>query len=656
MASEKKLAQRYFDFFRSLQSAEKQIGSINKNQALEQDLMQQYRVALHTYLSKCKPYICPAVLEYPFLFFYRGAKNDIYTIDYLYGSQRKSKRLTEDDFPYLLQAIFSPFVMQYFPTRGKEAEDLYSNLQNLILNYPYDRLALILEELRKYAPPIAFEFSKPSAFRYSSEGNLYLNHNHPDKETRIYFYNSILEYDFLTKRKSEGNQHIPTRILKSFFYELLNAFRASPGNVPQIVYTEPSHEKTALKVPTLYFQSSFQKGLDSVCYSPNTDCFRSVTLPDIFSSTGYYPKTIRSPNRSGGGLPTAIHSFMTSLVGENLSLLEQFLLSLTEAMLTDGPRFLVLHTRAHKKELQSFFSDTLSPTAVKIDFQPHPKARQRTCLTLTQLAKPTHLRSLFLAQSAGKCTVLVDDVLPSDASLRTLRKLISGKRIAINSDFAPPQHYNNRLCIVCVTDDHEKAEYFQKKLKAKLIDFSLSESAALHDLKFEPQDAAWIYNTLIPYGLKLKTLQTLDIADPAPFDFPHTPTPPSEEACVRSFLDLCYYEKGCLCTTSEVYDSYCQFLAVTHSGRTPSLTKTVFNKKFKEFTRSKFVFKRPHRSRTGPSPYCYVGLKLPEVFPPPVTPDCVSQESLLQQYLEHISKYQIKHDGLRVKVIQAAKE
>ena len=396
--------------------------------------------------------------------------------------------------------------------------------------------------------------------------------------------------------------------------------------------------------------------LRCVQYCQDTDFFQHLEFQDPYEALGFQPKIIPLPHYDVADFSKTVLSFFNSILGNDVSLLEQFIFSLTDAMLTDGPRFLVLHTKAHKKELQAFFSDVLSPTAVKIDFRPHPKARQRTCLTLTQLAKSTYLRALFLAQSAGKCTVLVDDVLPSDASLRTLRKLISGKHISINSDFAPPQHYYNRLCIVCVTDNHKKAEYFQKKFKAKVIDFSYSESAAPHDLKFEPQDVARLYHTLIPYGLKLKTLQALDIADPAPFDFPHTPTPPTEEECIHSFLDLCHYEKDCLCTTSEVYDSYCQFLAVTHAGRSPSLTKTMFNKKFKALTKSRFVFKRPHKSRTGPSPYCYVGLKLPEAFPPPVVPVCAPQESLLRQYLEHISKYQIKYDGLRVKVNRTAKE
>lgn len=189
-----------------------------------------------------------------------------------------------------------------------------------------------------------------------------------------------------------------------------------------------------------------------------------------------------------------------------------------------------------------------------------------------------------------------------------------------------------------------------------MIDFSHSESDVPRYYEFEADDSAWIYSTLIPYGLKLKTLQETGQADPAPFDFPHTPTPPTEEECIHSFLKLCQKQKDCLCTTSEVYDSYCQFLAVTQAGRIPNLTKTMFNKKFKELTKAKFVFKRPHRSRTGPSPYCYVGLKLPETFPAPIAPVITPQESLLRQYLEHISKYQIKYDGLCVKVNQPAKE
>lgn len=626
--------------------------------------MQQYRAALYTYLSKCNPYVCPVVFEYPFLFFYRGAKDSIRTIVfYPYGSQKKSNRLTKEGFPYLLQAIFSPILIQvptmHFPTKGTEVEDLYSSLQNLILKYPYDRLTLILEELRKYMPSLAAEFSLPSAFRYSSEGNIYSNTRITDHETHIAFFPSILGFDFLSKRQNEKGQYVPTQLLKNYFYEIIkralkdSTSASQPTSASQLVIKKPCSDKELFARPNLYVQ---QANLRCVRYDQDTDFFQHLEFQDSYEALGYQPKIIPLPYYDVSDFSKTVLSFFNSILGNDLSLLEQFIFSLTDAMLTDGPRFLVLHTKAHKKELQSFFSDVLSPTAVKIDFQPHYKAKQRTCLTLTQLTKSPYLRALFLAQSAGKCTVLVDDVLPSDASLSTLRKLISGKHISINSDFAPPQHHYNRLCVVCVTDNYKKAKYFQKKLRANMIDFSHSESDVPRYYEFEADDSAWIYSTLIPYGLKLKTLQETGQADPAPFDFPHTPTPPTEEECIHSFLKLCQKQKDCLCTTSEVYDSYCQFLAVTHAGRSPSLTKTMFNKKFKALTKARFVFKRPHKSRTSPSPYCYIGLKLPEAFPPPVVPICVSQESLLRQYLEHISKYRIKHDGLRVKVNRTAKE
>ena len=185
----------------------------------------------------------------------------------------------------------------------------------------------------------------------------------------------------------------------------------------------------------------------------------------------------------------------------------------------------MLYTKAHKAALQSFLSETLSFTASHISFKPYAKSKQRICPTLNQITKPTHLRSLFLAQSTGKCTVLVDDVLPSNGNLPTLQNLIDGKHISIKSDFAPLQHYNNRLCIVCVTDKSSTMEYLHKKeLKAHILDFSLTESAASQPIELNSTDATWIYNTLIPYGLKLKTLKGQKISDPAPFDVQQTPS------------------------------------------------------------------------------------------------------------------------------------
>ncbi len=665
MEKNRSLPQRFFDLYKdpnNLSALQNQFVATRDYQAKAQNLLQQYSDALNEYLSICSVARCPPVLNYPFRFFYRDEKHHVYTIYYYpYASQRKSNRLTEDGFPYLLSCIFDSSVLQSanisFPTKGKTVDQLYSALYNLISTYPYDRLSLIIDGLKKYNLKIAFKFLKHSAFRCSSEGNIYINTQYRDlydDKTFTYFFPSILEPDYISELITASEQYIPLRLIKSCFYELLKKSKKDPSLVHQIIIKEPCPNKALFSQPTLYIH---QRRWQAIQYSQDGDCFQYCTLQDSYEVLGYQPKVIPLPIDTTSDFSKAILPFFSNILNGDLLLLDQFISALTDSMQTDGSKFLVLHTKEHKKELQAFFSDVLSHTAAKIDFQPHPKARQRTCLTLTQITKPKYLRSLFLAQSTGKCTILVDDVYPSDRSRATLKKLIAGKRIAIESDFAPPQHYHNRLCIVCVTDDQRKAEYFKKFFKAKVIDFSHAESSTPYDLKFEPQDISWFYNTLIPYGLKLKTLQENSIADPHPFTYPHTPSPPSEEECIESFLKLCHNQKDCLCTTSEVYDSYREFLAVTQAGRISSMTKVMFNKKFKEFTKSRFVFKRPHKSRTGPSPYCYVGLKLPETFPSPVIPTYgAAQESFLQQYLEHISQYRIKYQGLRIKVSVTTEE
>lgn len=196
--------------------------------------------------------------------------------------------------------------------------------------------------------------------------------------------------------------------------------------------------------------------------------------------------------------------------------------------------------------------------------------------------------------------------------------------------------------IVCVTDKSSTIEYLHKKeLKAHILDFSLTESAASHPIEFNSADATWIYNTLIPYGLKLKTLKDQKISDPAPFDVQRAPSPLAEIACVRAFFQLCQKQNDCCCDTREVYQSYCQFLAATQNGRKTEFSKIQFNKKFREISKSKFIYKRPHRSRKGPSPYCYIGLKLPETFPKSEAAPSAPQEDCLMRYLKHIEKYQL---------------
>ena len=302
--------------------------------------------------------------------------------------------------------------------------------------------------------------------------------------------------------------------------------------------------------------------------------------------------------------------------------------------MTDGKKMFVIHTKSHKHELQTFFSEVLRDTAVQID-SPTPVP------SLNRLTKQTHLRSLFLAQIAGRCFVLVNDTSPSKESSSKLGKIIKGNRISINSNFAPPQNYYNRLGIIYITDNYRKTDNLRKKRKATVLDFSHTETEFPDQLEFSYIDAAWIYQTLLPYGLKLKTLKDQKISDPAPFDVQRAPSPLAETACIRAFFQLCQKQSDCCCDTHEAYQSYCQFLASAQNGRKTKFSKIQFNKKFREISKSKFIYKRPHCSRKGPSPYCYIGLKLPETFPQSEAAPSAPQEDCLMRYLKHIEKYQL---------------
>ena len=157
MASDLKLFQR-------LMNVAEQQNSLSQhytNTALAQDLWQQYREALNSYLLLCSsapPSYHP--LYDPFLYFYRGKNDDIRTtVRYTYGQHRTSNRLTHNGFPYLLQAFFEPFQVISFPTTGPAVDHLYQTLTDLILNYPYDRLSRLYNELKKYSPQVAIKLN-----------------------------------------------------------------------------------------------------------------------------------------------------------------------------------------------------------------------------------------------------------------------------------------------------------------------------------------------------------------------------------------------------------------------------------------------------------------------------------------------------------------
>lgn len=173
MASDLTLFQRLMNVAAHHNSLNQQ----DANNALTKDLYQQYREALTKYLSLCIPPqpFCP--LNEPFSYFYRDASNNIYTvIRYPYGQYQTSNRLTYRGFPYLLRDIFRDlYYVTSFPTTGPVVDNLYQKLTELILKYPYDRLDILLNELKRYSPQIAYELSNAKSFRYSLEGNLLIN-------------------------------------------------------------------------------------------------------------------------------------------------------------------------------------------------------------------------------------------------------------------------------------------------------------------------------------------------------------------------------------------------------------------------------------------------------------------------------------------------
>ena len=636
MDNRQSLSNRFFSVIDDLHAyykhPEKNFVSIMTSQQtfeLAVNLWTTFCNARDNYLALCQVSFCPPALEYPFLFFYRHPSNgSIHTVySYPYELSKKSNLLSLKGFRYFLINVCNlPYI------DCPKFRQLFYTLHSLIENYPYDSTTTIMNQLKMYAPRIAANLEKPNFFTLSTEKNLY-------------FFNELNEFQSVLELASltvlfESASLIPTKLLKKYFSDLMRRYKANPDSALQIHTVKPEE---AIPSNTLNFQSKCHYTLHSIYYDPHSDRFRQVDSYNSYAAVGYQAKRLPSSVLDETcRVSPSITAFLNILCGDNLSLVDQFCSFLTEAALTDGIRFYVLYTKAHKATLQSFLSETLSFTASHINFKPYAKSKQRICPTLNQITKPTHLRSLFLAQSTGKCTVLVDDVLPSVGNLSTLQNLIDGEHISIKSDFAPLQHYNNRLCIVCVTDKSSTIEYLHKKeLKAHILDFSLTESAASHPIEFNSADATWIYNTLIPYGLKLKTLKDQKISDPAPFDVQRTPPPLAETACIRAFFQLCQKQSDCCCDTHEVYQSYCQFLASAQNGRKTEFSKIQFNKEFRKISKSKFIYKRPHRSRKGPSPYCYIGLKLPEIFPQSEAAPSAPQEDCLMRYLKHIEKYQL---------------
>ena len=605
-----------------------------KSEELAASLWFQYQQALTSYLESIGA-MCPFPLGYPLVFFYfHHSKHTLYTLDnFQYGDRLKSKIITPQTFPSFLVNVCS---IRY--VKGEQAERLYNALFELIKNYPSNRLLVIINRIKYYDPIFAILIQSQSLFLQSPTGNLYFD------SYMLSASHSELRYQPIFNLTNIIPQNVPANLIKSLLQEVSKANRSN-GRLYML------QEYTTNRIENIFGNAGLTVRIP-VFYSYELDQFIANPLP----SSEYYiamKYTVLFRNRTVPSVPDGALRFLQVLCGDNLSVANQLSKFLSLAMSPSEGGVTVLLTQSPE-----FLTNTLAKIFyTTLEFSPSISSKRK--LSFNLLSKYSVQSSLFIAQEQSASVAFITDIIPSDSNLPKIKKLLNGKTVLLKTQLYPTQRFQNRLHFICVTSDLKKASALRNKLKANLIELSVSEVPPDGDtLQLTDQDLHWLRTTFLLHGLKLRTLQAAGIETSPQEEVPKYPT---VKESIGAFLsECCQYEEGTFCNLKTVYEAYCHYITVTQNGRDPLIGKNTFKTEFESALTHKSVLNNVHYRRSrhpdngisesghgNRALFGYKGLKL--IPPSPeVNQDQAPEKNKvsLRDYLNQISQYNIHFDGI----------
>lgn len=595
------------------------------------NLMKEYYWVLSAYLSSVE-FSEPQndygqmPLLYPFQYFYSIGKRIYSVIPFRYGKTRKSNFITLKTFPSFLT---NECKIVY--KHSEQVNCLYESLCRLLLQYPYTQYESVCQKLNSISPTFFSALnSLIPCLALSENGNLYF---HPclcdqgiSQEYTLSRYRSILSIYIEVV--------VPDSLLKRFFCNLIDIYR---DNIS--VLKLAGHQISAVEN---VFSDAAQTQFQAIRYSEHEDKFAVRAISKTAISRSIVPKHLPlSKNKTIQWVPEGASFFLRQMCGTDLGLIDAFSMFLSEVFSPTKGGLTVLLSPKNKNSLDAVLEKILDLTLVKSTGKPW---------SLNRISKKQYLHTLFLGQTDGASAVLTTAAPVSPANIAILRKLLKGKPISIVTRQFPTQHYENTLHIICVTSNRKQAMDLHEVMKARVIDFSVSETKIAEPIEFSGFDLQWLRTTFLLHGLKLRTLNGTD-KNVASKHAKKETAGGSFEDSLSSFLeDYCRVESGYFCSTDEIYESYTAFIAAAHGVLTPPVTKRVFNKQLRALlntqARYKTVqYKRNHVSRSLPSLWGYDGLRPFTCIQPTTPPQVPTKEQILQKYLSEMSSYKISFDG-----------
>lgn len=212
--------------------------------------------------------------------------------------------------------------------------------------------------------------------------------------------------------------------------------------------------------------------------------------------------------------------------------------------------------------------------------------------------------------------------LHEDSDIKQLKKLISGKNIALKDSFIGKQSYTCSLPIICVPQSHQDIVYLKNNFNCIFLDMEL-EDLSFH---LSQEDFDWLQNTFLLYGLKAKPILKKG-------NHAHM-IPISHDTIIEDFINNCCYateNAHDFVYASDLYNTYLAFYKQNYSG-TP-LKRIQLVNIFKRL--GFFEYKRPHINRNVPNAYAFTNLQLRKTNN--THQHTKSAESAFDQYIHEIS-------------------
>lgn len=343
------------------------------------------------------------------------------------------------------------------------------------------------------------------------------------------------------------------------------------------------------------------------------------------SQQAYLPRSsqiLKAPDHVPPGAATWLFQLTDGDVAQVDRLAE--LLSRAASPAPDDSNMTVVCSRENSELLKTLFSQVLSPLVLTSG--PKPSERTGSSLpSLNQFCRTSSLLQLYDAQGMGQGVAFVRDIEVSDTARPILKKLLTGKSIALSSPYLPKQYLYNTTHFICISQDPQKARKLSQSLKVPLIDLSSSEIPLCSPPELSPKDIAWLRSVFLPYGLAERKTAVKPEKTPAPSDW------------VYEFLsEFCSVKPDSRCHRKTLYSAYAACYRHTHPGLEPPLTQGRFVKAVKPYLgKGEFRHVSYRKIRSEQKMY-FVGLTCPAELPAPASVPDETHTDPFTVYLETI--------------------